>query len=205
MSRGSYQCLREKNEQERGGCSHEEAPGDRRWGVQGRRTSPGVQKLVSAVAASMTLEETVQVCERVVPLGLSARQALNVFQPIAEGLAEREKQEVKQREQAACQARTQQQKNANALAQQTIWRSDVERDGVSARLRRECMVLSPEGEERTGEVSREINLEGSFLGETGPRHWKLVPGVLGDRAGTIASVAHTPVRCGPFICGSLTV
>ncbi len=202
VSRPYYQCLREEGEQERAVCSHGEIPWDRRWGVQGRRTSPGVQKLVSYLAASMTLEETVQVFERVVPVKMSERQALNLLQPVGEHLIALEKHEVKQMEQAACQARTQHDREARALAEQTLQRMSIEMDGVYARMRRECMALSQEEEQRAGDVYREVKVGSVFFGETGPERSELVPGVFVDRAGAIEYVARrcTAEEFGPLLC-----
>ena len=56
----------EKNiEQEHEKCSHGSAPGDELWGVQGTRTTPGVQKVISYFCAIMTLEEAAETFSRV--------------------------------------------------------------------------------------------------------------------------------------------
>ncbi len=61
-------------------CTHGEAPADVLWGLQGQRTSAGVQQAVSYLCASLTLEEAAETFSRLLPLQMSARQALNLMQ-----------------------------------------------------------------------------------------------------------------------------
>jgi hypothetical protein len=58
-------------------CSHGRAPADEIWGVQGTRTTPGVQQAISYLCATLTLEEAATTFCRLLPLRMSARQALN--------------------------------------------------------------------------------------------------------------------------------
>jgi hypothetical protein len=58
-------------------CSHGRAPADEIWGVQGTRTTPGVQEYISYLCATLTLEEAAATFHRLLPLRMSARQALN--------------------------------------------------------------------------------------------------------------------------------
>ncbi len=46
---------------------HGEAPADVRWGLQGQRTSAGVQQAVSSLCASLTLEEAAETFNRLLP------------------------------------------------------------------------------------------------------------------------------------------
>lgn len=92
-----YQCVRSEQAEAAGNkqeCSHGEAPADAIWGVQARRTSAGVQQAISYLCASLTLEEAAETFSRLLPLGMSARQALNLMQPVGEGLACAEEKQV---------------------------------------------------------------------------------------------------------------
>src|SRR6266852_6233855 len=95
--RAYYQCqVEEDKEQEKAPkCSHGRAPADERWGVQGTRTTPGVQQAISYVCAMLTLEEAAETFRRLLPLRMSARQALNLMNPVGKALAEREDEVVK--------------------------------------------------------------------------------------------------------------
>ena len=77
--RAYYQCqVEEGQEQDKAQqCSHGRAPADERWGVQGTRTTPGVQQSISYLCAMLTLEEAAETFRRLLPLRMSARQALN--------------------------------------------------------------------------------------------------------------------------------
>ena len=77
VRRPYYQCLVPTDGEEPVSCSHGQAPLDAVWGIESGRTSPGVQRLVSYLGACMTLEEAATIFQRVLPLGMSARQALN--------------------------------------------------------------------------------------------------------------------------------
>jgi hypothetical protein len=70
FKRASYQCVVEEERAEASTpevCTHGEAPADGRWGVQGRRTSAGVQQAVSYLCASSTLEEAAATFSRLLP------------------------------------------------------------------------------------------------------------------------------------------
>src|SRR5207245_8002487 len=92
-----YQCqVEEDKEQEQAQkCSHGRAPADERWGVQGKRTTPGVQQSISYLCAMLTLEEAAETFRRLLPLGMSARQALNLMTPVGKALAQKEDEVVK--------------------------------------------------------------------------------------------------------------
>ncbi len=82
--RAYYQCQgEEEGEQEKAEkCSHGRAPADEVWGVPGKRTTPGVQRYISYLCAMLTLEEAAETFRRLLPLGMSARQALNLMKPV---------------------------------------------------------------------------------------------------------------------------
>src|SRR5438874_12111211 len=86
--RAYYQCQVEADSEPQQAlkCSHGRAPADEKWGVQGTRTSPGVQQYISYLCAMLTLEEAAEAFGRLLPLRMSARQALNLMQPV--GMAE---------------------------------------------------------------------------------------------------------------------
>lgn len=54
--------------------------------IEAGRSSPGVQKLVSYLGASMTLEEAATAFQAIFPLKMSARQVLNLMEPVGEAL-----------------------------------------------------------------------------------------------------------------------
>jgi hypothetical protein len=58
---------------------HGEAPADRLWGVQGRRTSAGVQQAVGYLCASSTMEEAAASLSRLLPVQLPLSQTENLF------------------------------------------------------------------------------------------------------------------------------
>jgi hypothetical protein len=96
----------EEDESLQDGCTHGEAPADGLWGLQAQRTSVGVQQAVSYLCASLTLEEAAEAFSRLLPLQMSARQALNLMQPLGEALRQREDEQVKALWEQASQART---------------------------------------------------------------------------------------------------
>lgn len=190
IRRPYYQCLKEEREEDLlVACSHGEVPWDERWGVPKRRTSPGVQKLVSYLAATMTLEETVEVFERWVPLSISGRQAPNLLQPIGEALLAQEEHEVQTIAHVACRARSTEEAEPEPSAT-PLKRLCIEMDGIYARHRRESVHLSAEEQQWEGDVYREIKVGAVFVGEPGPERSQLVPGVFVDRAGSIRYVAR---------------
>ena len=113
--RAYYQCQVEIDkepaaEQEQAvTCSHGRAPADEKWGVQGTRTTPGVQQAISYLCAMLTLEEAAETFRRLLPLRMSARQALNLMQPVGKALAQREDEVVNALFAEAVQSKTQEQ------------------------------------------------------------------------------------------------
>jgi len=172
-------------------CTHGEAPADALWGVQGRRTSAGVQQAVSYLCASMTLEEAAEAFSRLIPLQMSARQALNLMQPLGEALQKREDEQVKVLWEQASQARTAP-LAASASKQARIDRLYIELDGVLARLRRGSVPLEDKELKRRGDVYREVKVGAVFEASRGPERSELAPGVFVDQAGQKRYVAR---RC----------
>ncbi len=121
--RAYYQCQVEAdNEPDKAPkCSHGRTPADESWGVHGIRTTPGVQQAISYVCAMLTLEEAAETFQRLLPLRMSARQALNLMKPVGQALAHREDEGVKALFEEAVQSQTQEQEQ---VAHQTGKDSD---------------------------------------------------------------------------------
>jgi len=168
-----YQCLvgespsaqpqRERDPGE-AACSHGEAPADALWGVQERRTTAGVQAAVSYLCASHTLEEAAETFTRLLPLGMSARQALSLMQPVGERLAAQEEEAARVLWQEAAQAKTQPKQAGvqDTESQQVIERLYIELDGVLARMRRGSVEMEENEQQRPGDVYREMKVGAVF-------------------------------------------
>ncbi|MFL5664968.1 MAG: ISKra4 family transposase [Ktedonobacteraceae bacterium] len=163
-------------------CAHGEAPADVLWGLQGQRTSAGVQQAVSYLCASSTLEEAAETFSRLLPLQMSARQALNLMQPLGKALQQQEDEQVRALWEQALQART------GGLVDSTsppdpIDRLYIELDGVLARLRRGSVPMEEQERKRKGDVYREVKVGAVFEATRGPERSGLAPGVFVDQAG----------------------
>jgi hypothetical protein len=62
FTRAYYQCQREKEEKEEDQklCCHGRSPADQVWGIDRRRTTPGVQEYISYLCARLTFEEAAE-------------------------------------------------------------------------------------------------------------------------------------------------
>ena len=192
FKRAYYQCVVEEERVQASmqeGCTHGEAPADQLWGVQGRRTSAGVQQAVSYLCASATLEEAAAPCSRLLPLQMSAHQALNLLQPLGEALQQQEDEQVRALWDQASQARTTSQP-ASASQQESIDRLYIELDGVLARLRRGSVPMEEQERKRKGDVYREVKVGAVFEATRGPERSGLAPGVFVDQAGPQHYVAR---------------
>ena len=111
------------------------APFDQRWGLVGRRSSPGVRRLVSFLSARLAHEEVAETLARLLSLAISARQVGHVIQPAGEAFRQFEDQQVqKLLTQGAEKHRSE--KEHQEEHREPIRRLYVEMDGVMARLRR---------------------------------------------------------------------
>jgi len=162
-------------------CTHGEAPADARWGLQGQRTSAGVQQAVSYLCAFSTLEEAAETFSRLLPLQMSARQALNLLQPLGEALQQQEDAQVQALWEEASQARSVS-SAAWAIKQEGIDRLYIELDGVLARLRRGSVPMEEQERKRKGDVYREVKVGAVFEASRGPERSQLAPGVFVDQA-----------------------
>lgn len=187
MHRAYYQCLTEETEETV--CTHGEAPADALWGVQERRTTAGVQQAMGSLCASLTLEEAAETFSRLLPLEMSARQALTLIQPVGEALASGEDAQVKQIWQQAGQARSDLAAEPDRV-QERLERLYVELDGVTARLRRGSVPMEDKEVKRQGDVYREVKVGAVFQPTRGPERSGLAPGVFVDQAGEKQYVAR---------------
>jgi hypothetical protein len=172
-----YQCLPAADPEVGRDCTHGEAPADALWGVQERRTTGGVQKLISYLSARLTFEEAAETLCRSVPIGMSGRQALTLMRPVGEALASAEDRQVTTLQAQAKQARSQPQEQQQM---KEIERLYIELDGVLARMRRGSVPMEKEERQRKGDVYREIKAGAVFRAERGPKRSELAPGVYVD-------------------------
>jgi hypothetical protein len=170
-------------------AAHGEAAGDERWGVQQHRCSVGVQQAISRLCASMTLEEAAESLSYLLPVEMSARQALNLIQPVGEAIKKQEKERQQEIFQQAGEARSQE-KSLHERKRPAIRRLDMEIDGVLARLRRGSVPMQEKERKRPGDVYREVKVGAVFLAEPGRKRSALAPGAFVDAAGPKAYVAH---------------
>jgi hypothetical protein len=157
--------------------------------LQGQRTSAGVQQAVSHLCASLTLEEAAETFSRLLPLQMSARQTLNLMQPLGEALQRQEDEQVHALWEQAIQARTPSHAGP-ASQQERIERLYIELDGVLARLRRGSVPLEEQERKRKGDVYREVKVGAVFEATRGPERSGLAPGVFVDQAGQKHYVAR---------------
>lgn len=181
-------------------CTHGEAPADVLWGLDERRTSPGVQQTVSFLAAQLTLEEAAETFSRLLPLSMSGRQVLTLLRPVGQALARREDEQVQALWQQAAQAQTEPEQ---VLAEQQahaqldpIKRLYIELDGVFARLRRGSVPMEEQEQQRPGDVYREVKVGAVFEACRGRDRSDLAPGVWVDEPaeGSIRYVARRTAR-----------
>ena len=161
-------------------CSHGRAPADETWGVQGTRTSPGVQEHISYVCAMLTREEAAETFARLLPLRMSARQALNLLHPVGKALAEREDEGVKALFEEAVQSQTQEEEQVSQKSSKDIERLYIELDGILARMRRGSVPMEEDERKRKGDVYREMKVGAVFLAERGRERSELAPEVWVD-------------------------
>jgi hypothetical protein len=190
FTRGYYQCCLPAEEQtdeqkaeaeNQSSCTHGEAPADERWGLHGQRTTAGVQQAVSYLCATSTLEEAAKDFSRLLPLQMSARQALTLLQPLGEALQEQEEEQMQRLWEEASQPRSGSTQTP-ASQQKSIERLYIELDGVMARLRRGSVPMEEQQRKRKGDVYREIKVGAVFEASQGPERSRLAPGVFVDQA-----------------------
>jgi hypothetical protein len=200
VPRPYYQCQLSEEGEEPSCCSHGQAPFDAVWGIEAGRSSPGVQKLASYLGASLTLEEAAAVFQATCPLKMSARQVLNLMEPVGEALRCREDAGKERLFQEATNKETiisAQEKEG----QEAIERLYVEMDGVLARMRRGSVLIEEQEKKRSGDVYREIKVGAVFTAMRGRTRSDLAAGTFVDAANPIAYVARrtTAETFGPYL------
>lgn len=192
IQRNYYHCAHHweaEKQEEHEQCRSGEVPFDRLWGLTGRRSSPGVQRLVSYLSARLTHEAVAQTLERVLPLHLSARQVGAILQPVGEAFEQEEEQQMQHLLERAAKKETSEAEQQEDQGE-PIKRLYVEMDGVMARLRRGSVPMEAQEQARKGDVYREVKVGAVFVGEAGHERSELVPGVFVDRAGPKRYVAR---------------
>jgi hypothetical protein len=176
--RAYYQCQMEegdKRDEER--CSNGRAPSDEKWGVSGTRTTPGVQRLVSYYSSMLTYEEAAEAFSRVLPLGISARQVLNLVKPVGKALAEEEDKHVKELFDEAMKKHSSEKEERE---QDPIERLYIEADGIMERMRRGSVPMKDDEKKHEGDVYREVKVGAVFEAERGRERSELVPDIFID-------------------------
>ena len=148
-----------------------------------------MQKAVSYLSAHLTLEGVAEAVTRLLALDLSARQVLNLIQPIGEAFLRQENEDVQEVLKQGASKHTSEAERQSMQAE-SIKRLYVETDGVFARLRRGSVVMEKEEQEREGDVYRDIKVGAVFLGQPGRERSELAPGVFVDTPGPIQYVAR---------------
>jgi hypothetical protein len=192
VHRAYYQCMRDKADTAEGGaitCTHGEAPFDRQWGWKRQRSSPGVQKAVSYLAAHLTLEGVAEAVTRLLSFTLSARQVLNLIQPIGEAFLRQENEDAKALLKQGGAKHTSEAER-QSMRTKALKRLYVETDGVFARLRRGSVAMEKDELERQGDVYRDIKVGAVFLAQPGRERSELAAGVFVDTPGPIQYVAR---------------
>src|SRR5437764_1149894 len=137
FKRAYYHCQRE--EEQKGEKDEQKqpcpgrAPADQIWGIDQRRTTPGVQEAVGYLCARLTFEEAAEAFSRFLPLKMSARQAQNLMEPVGKALADEEEKVLKALFEQAAQKQSSGQEH---LAFKSVERLYIETDGIMERLRR---------------------------------------------------------------------
>ena len=133
--RAYYHCLHGGEAEAKHDCTHGEAPADALWGVDKRRTTPGVQGHISYLSARLTFEEAAETMCRTVPIGMSGRQALNLMRPVGEALAASE-----DRQRTACASVVQPRMDLAGCSISWQWMADS-----SKRSRWSCWAMARRG------------------------------------------------------------
>jgi hypothetical protein len=183
LKRAYYQCqvVKEKEDEEADKkCSHGSVPADEIWGIQGARTTPGVQQYMSYLCSMLTFDEAAEAFRRFLPGKMSARQALNLARPVGKALAKKEDEEVKALFDQASQSKTDDLEEEQQPMVKDISRLYIEPDGIMSRMRRESVPMEKHEQERKGDVYREARVGTVFLAERGNERSELAPDVWID-------------------------
>ncbi len=184
FKRAYYQCQREKEQKGEQGDQKQGCPGrvpaDQLWGIDQRRTTPGVQEAIGYLCARLTFEEAAETFSRFLPLHMTARQAQNLMEPVGKALAEKEEKVLKALFEQAAQKHTSVQEQHELLTLKSIERLYIEMDGIMERLRRGTVEMEASEKKRKGDVYRELKVGAIFEAERGRERSELVPDVWVD-------------------------
>ena len=182
FKRAYYQCRRGKEEKEEDQklCGQGRSPADQVWGIDQRRTTPGVQEYISYLCARLTFEEAAETFSRLLPLGISARQAQSLMEPVGKALAEREERVLKALFEQASHKHSSTEEQKDQFLPKSIERLSIEVDGIMERLRRGTVEMEASEKKRKGDVYRELKVGAIFEAERGRERSELVPEVWVD-------------------------
>jgi len=184
FKRAYYHCQREKEPKGEQGdqkqCCPGRAPADQLWGIDQRRTTPGVQEAIGYLCARLTFEEAAETFSRFLPLHMTARQAQNLMEPVGKALAEKEDKVLKALFEEAAHKHSSVQEQQELLTFKSIERLSIEMDGIMERLRRATVEMEASEKTRKGDVYRELKVGAIFEAERGRERSELVPEVWVD-------------------------
>src|SRR5947209_4775556 len=184
FKRAYYHCQRE--EEQKGEKDEQKqpcpgrAPADQIWGIDQRRTTPGVQEAVGYLCARPTFEEAAETFSRFLPLKMSARQAQNLMEPVGKALADEEEKVLKALFEQAAQKHTSVQEQQEHLALKSVERLYIETDGIMERLRSGTVEMEEKEKTRKGDVYREMKVGVIFEAERSRERSELAPDVWVD-------------------------
>lgn len=200
VKRAYYHCHREEEQEGEGEkqkqrCSGR-APADQVWGIDQRRTTPGVQEAIGYLCARLTFEEAAETFSRFLPLKMTAKQAQNLMEPVGKSLAEEEEKVLKALFEQATHKHTSVQEQQELLTDLCIERLYIEMDGIMGRLRRGTVEMEASEKTRKGDVYRELKVGTVFEAERGRERSELAPEVWIDtpKEGSQRSVARRTAK-----------
>jgi hypothetical protein len=181
FKRAYYHCRRGKQEKEEDQklCGQGRSPADQVWGRDQRRTTPGVQEYISYLCARLTFEEAAETFSRLLPLGISARQAQSLMEPVGKALAEREERVLKALFEQASHKHTSTEEQKDQCMPKSRERLYIEVDGIMERLRRGTVEMEEREKQRKGDVYRELKVGVTFQAERGRERSELAKDGLG--------------------------
>src|SRR5437764_4314365 len=184
FKRAYYHCQREKEQKGEQGDQKQQCPGrapaDQIWGINQRRTTPGVQEAIGYLCARLQFKEAAETFSRFLPLHMTARQAQNLMEPVGKALAEKEDKVLKALFEEAAHKHSSVQEQQELLTFKSIERLYIEMDGIMERLRRGTVEMEASEKTRKGDVYRELKVGVIFEAERGRERSELAPEVWID-------------------------
>lgn len=182
FKRAYYRCRPGKEEkcENQTQCGQGRSPADQVWGIDQRRTTPGVQEYISYLCARLTFEEAAETFSRLLPLSISARQAQSLMEPVGKALAEQEEKLLKALFEQASKKHTSTEEQKKHFLPESIERLYIEMDGIFERLRRGTVEMEEREKQRKGDVYRELKVGVTFEAERGRERSELAPEVWID-------------------------